>query len=227
MFIKQGTILNYPPMPELKFDRYFWYGQLKQDYWIDCVTRVDLYNGKHSHDGSIILQVDPLKTPPSPEQIQAYEYFVGNPDAIYRNLMQAVFEIYPQERESFREGYGWSEDLDEDEKEEFEDDYGIFVPELELPDDLKKIICLRILHIGSEARDGYSYTGLEFDCNWEEEHGLGVLMHKDKVIKIGFAEVSFGSSGEQEAVNLNELYGNPEYEEVVPTGKVVYRDPDL
>lgn len=34
------------------------------------------------------------------------------------------------------------------------------------------------------------YIGYEFGCEWEEEHGLGVLMHGTKVIEVGFAETA-------------------------------------
>lgn len=213
MVLKENDVLKCPPFPLLTFKGFSWTAELNLDYWRDCLTRVDLFHGKTSHDGSVSLSLTPLKKSPSPEQVQAYQYFLENSDSVFDSLLKAVFDSYPAERASYREGYGWSEDLDEDEKEEFEDDYGIFVPELFTPQDLKKVICLRIIHVGAEALNGFSYIGFEFDCNWDEEHGLGVLMHRDRVVSVGQADVSFGSADEPNAIDLNDLYGPPDFDE--------------
>lgn len=45
------------------------------------------------------------------------------------------------------------------------------------------------------SKDGFAYVGFELGCSWDEEHGLGVLTHKDHVVKIGEAETAFEESG--------------------------------
>ena len=47
------------------------------------------------------------------------------------------------------------------------------------------------VHVLRVARDGIAYVGFEFGCAWEEEHGLGVMMHRDRVVAAGGADVSF------------------------------------
>ena len=42
-------------------------------------------------------------------------------------------------------------------------------------------------------KDNFAYIGFEFGCEWDEEHGLGVMMHKDSVVVIGQADTSFDS----------------------------------
>jgi len=34
-------------------------------------------------------------------------------------------------------------------------------------------------------KDGIPYVGFEFGCTWDEEHGLGVLMHGTRTVEIG------------------------------------------
>ena len=41
------------------------------------------------------------------------------------------------------------------------------------------------------SQDNYAYVGLECGCSWDEEHGLGFLLYKDRIVKIGGAEESF------------------------------------
>lgn len=35
-----------------------------------------------------------------------------------------------------------------------------------------------------------AYVGYEFRCTWDEEHGMGVMTHKNRVVAIGGADVS-------------------------------------
>jgi hypothetical protein len=45
----------------------------------------------------------------------------------------------------------------------------------------------------ADEKDGYAYIGFELGCTWDEEHGDGVMMQKDRVIEIGLAATSFDS----------------------------------
>lgn len=63
--------------------------------------------------------------------------------------------------------------------------------------------------------------GFELDCNWDEEHGLGVLMHKNRVVKVGQADVSFGCALEDAVIDLNKVYGPPEYDEEAIAANVI------
>lgn len=41
------------------------------------------------------------------------------------------------------------------------------------------------------TKNGLPYVGFSFSCPWDSEHGLGVMMHKDRVIDIGDDEMAF------------------------------------
>jgi hypothetical protein len=36
-------------------------------------------------------------------------------------------------------------------------------------------------------KEGLPYIGYEFGCTWDDEHGLGVLMHGRRVVEVGDA----------------------------------------
>ncbi len=97
--------------------------------------------------------------------------------------------------------------MDEEEKEDFEEEYGYDVPVVNQPEELKELIKLHTVHVESGAKDGIAYLGFEFDCNWDEEHGLGVMMHGSRVLEVGQAEVSFRYVPEEGRVDLELLYG--------------------
>ncbi len=63
---------------------------------------------------------------------------------------------------------------------------------------------LNQIHILSYAKDGVAYIGFEFGCNWDEEHGFGILMHKERIVEIGSAHLSFESVDEEGCVDLDE-----------------------
>lgn len=66
-------------------------------------------------------------------------------------------------------------------------------PEIESIGELKNFISLTTLHFLNVYKDGFAYLGWEFDCKWEEEHGLGVMTHQDRVVYTGHAQGSFTS----------------------------------
>jgi hypothetical protein len=47
------------------------------------------------------------------------------------------------------------------------------------------------VHVLQLLKDGVPYVGFEFGCRWDEEHGLGVLLHGTRVVEIGDAQTSF------------------------------------
>lgn len=56
--------------------------------------------------------------------------------------------------------------------------------------DLKTRIGLHTVHIHPIAKDGLPYLGFEFGSGWDEEHGLGVLMHGLRCVSIGGSDTA-------------------------------------
>jgi hypothetical protein len=58
-------------------------------------------------------------------------------------------------------------------------------------EELLPFLGIRSINVHQISRDGRPYVGLEFACPWDEEHGLGILMHGARVVRIGGADTAF------------------------------------
>jgi len=47
----------------------------------------------------------------------------------------------------------------------------------------------------ANEKDGFTHVGFGFTCKWDEEHALGVLTHKGRVIDVGSVDRAFTDAG--------------------------------
>jgi hypothetical protein len=170
----------------VKWDGHFWAGETLLPAWAGFQERLGAYADRSAagpSDGTVQLSVrsptdkDNTTSPPSREQELAFCFLRDNGDLLRDRVTRAIFDEYPTMRESFADFFG--EDLQAQ------------MPELRDPVDLKRLIGLSTIHISDVAKDGMAYVGFEFGCNWEDEHGLGVMTHKDRTIEVGDSETAF------------------------------------
>jgi hypothetical protein len=64
---------------------------------------------------------------------------------------------------------------------------------------IKSLIGISSILIKIVAKDGFSYFDISGGCNWDEEHGLNMLFHKDRIISFG--GIDGGSTHEAEKDN--------------------------
>lgn len=57
--------------------------------------------------------------------------------------------------------------------------------------DFRKLMLPRRIYILDIEKNNLSYIGFSFLCSWDEEHGYGVMMHKNRVVKMGTEETAF------------------------------------
>ncbi len=173
--------LNLPPFPSMKWDEYFWVGNIRLPSWAGFQSRGGDYGGSSSSkpsDGTVSLSVETEEmAEPSPAQIAAMNYLLGHEAEIFAAISQAIVDEFPQIKADFGDWY-----TETTEKQ---------LPDVKVANDLKKLIGVSIVHIQSDEERGESYIGFEFGCDWEEEHGLGVKTHHGRVIEVGPADVSF------------------------------------
>lgn len=93
-------------------------------------------------------------------------------------LLNAVVEAYPDFRDQF------FEDHDMEENEEA-------LPTISSVDELTKVLALEQINVHQLSKDGVPYVGYQFSCKWDDEHGLGILMHDKRVVEIGWADTAF------------------------------------
>jgi hypothetical protein len=112
--------------------------------------------------------------PPAKEQVAAYAYLKEHQDQITEAIMTALLDDYTKMR-----------------KQWLKTNPKLDLPEIKTTKDMRQHVGLGTLHMHNIAKSGYAYIGLEMGCTWDEEHGAGVMLHKDRIVKVGQADVSF------------------------------------
>lgn len=110
--------------------------------------------------------------------INAYTYLSTHSEQICSSILNHLFSEYKNLQADY------SYDYDEAEIKEM-------MPDIETVEQFRNLIGLSRIHIMNVAKDGHAYVGYEFGCTWEEEHGLGFMTHKDRIIDFGGADTSF------------------------------------
>jgi hypothetical protein len=71
------------------------------------------------------------------------------------------------------------------------------MPVVPTVEELAALIDLRQVHIHPWSKDGIGYVGLQFGCTWDREHGLGVVIHRQRIANLGGADISFAWSPDE------------------------------
>ncbi len=169
--------LDYPPFPPLKWEDYFWVGEVVLPSWAGFRARRGGYGAVSSpkpSDGSARLSIssldDKVRTPPTAEQVTAFRHLIDHEGSIAAAVVRALVDYCP----------GNAYDGDDEEL--------LGVSE---PDDLRPLIGLSAVNVLGVFRDGAACIGFEFGCVWDEEHGAGVMTHLGRVIATGQGVCSF------------------------------------
>jgi hypothetical protein len=104
--------------------------------------------------------------PPSSEQVAAYVHLTENDQAIRDAMLQDILDDYPQWR----------------------NDYGIddeWMPEVTQPEEFRSLLLLWEVSISGDAKEGVAYVYFNLLPNWDIEHGMGAVVHKDRVVAVG------------------------------------------
>ena len=157
-------------------DTYDGFLQLKS--WKGFQSRQGFYGSRDNaevSDGSVKVyvqgkEIDYVKTT-TIQQVNAIKFLVDNSDSVRNALLVGLLNELPSLKEIY-------DDL---------------IPDINNIEDFKNFIGLANLHVMTSDKDDFAYIGFELGCNWDDEHGVGIMMHKDRVVAIGQAETSFNS----------------------------------
>lgn len=72
----------------------------------------------------------------------------------------------------------------------YSEEQGKVMPDLESPEGLRALIGLHSVNVHPILKDGIPYVGFELGCSWDEEHGLGILVHGVRTVRIGGADTA-------------------------------------
>ncbi|MED4532380.1 DUF2004 domain-containing protein [Metabacillus fastidiosus] len=108
------------------------------------------------------------------KQYIAYQSFIKNWEQIQQDILQPLLAYYKQKR--YELGYDVT----------FNENY----PSIETHDQLlERISLVGISVLYTKSLEG-RYIGLSFDCTWDEENGLGLLLINEEVARVGFQDVA-------------------------------------
>jgi hypothetical protein len=108
------------------------------------------------------------------EQVAAYEYLLEHQMAIQQSLLNTLLLDYAE----------WWDEYDTD-------TLAGAMPEVDNIEQFKPLIQLTHIHLMQQQHEGIAYTGYQFECTWEEEHALGFMAHKDRMVASGGSDISF------------------------------------
>jgi hypothetical protein len=105
------------------------------------------------------------------EQSAAWGYLTAHGDAVRDAVIAAVFDWLSVYADRFDE----------------------FSPRrpIRVPGDLRANLMLRTVFVSAFAKRGCAFVGLGLRCSWDEEHGLSVMTHRDRVIGVGDWELAW------------------------------------
>jgi hypothetical protein len=150
--------------------------------WIGIQSRHDLYGSCEQvlpFDGAVeivFVREGGGREPLTPAEIASVEWLIENEAAISENLFKSLAKDYPDQQEFYAyRGEARAE----------------LMPDIESSADLRLLTRLSAIYVHSVLRDGIPYIGFGFNCTWEQEHALGILMHGTQAVQIGWAETAF------------------------------------
>ena len=116
-------------------------------------------------------------------QKKNYNGFITRQDSLTPEILQQIFNFYKASYGDYKEGWTMAGNISEEELEKH-------LPKPTTPENLKSYITPAIVHIQNKQECSEGTIGIEFDCTWDIENGLGVLIKNWKVVKASVAEIS-------------------------------------
>ncbi len=121
------------------------------------------------------VDVDEIK----PYHVKACEYLDENDAEILHLIIDSIYEKY----RNWQIEYGYA-DLSPEERE-------YYMPDIESKEEIMPMITPKCIVILDAEKDGIAYYGVQFICTWDQEHNLGVMLHKNRIVEIGTEDMAF------------------------------------
>jgi hypothetical protein len=165
-------------IPGLSKGEFGFEGTMKIQAWAEFQSTT--VNSTETSEGTCRLSTggDMVVNEPKIEDfhLNAFNYLIENQKTIKDSILNYLLNQYP----NLQEQYGY----EDDEKSEY-------MPEVKSKEQFKQLIEMSNVHLMNVEKEGYAYVGYEFGCKWDDEHGIGFMTHKDRIIDFGGADTSF------------------------------------
>ena len=169
-------------MLDFQFDEFFWVAKARLPSWAGYQTRNGPYgaiSSESASDGSVRITFAPEgrnKSPLTDEEVASVQWLLDHEDDMASAVLDSLFAEYP----GLQQSYGYEEA-----------ERRRCMPDIASPAGFRQLIGLHTVHVHPLRKNGLAYIGFEFGCTWDDEHGLGVLMHGTRVVQVGGADTAF------------------------------------
>lgn len=168
--MKIDNLVEFIPYPDFKN---YYTGTLKLKEWQDFKCQYKEHYGieflKKYRDGEYPITVENGEFEEiAPAKIKAVKYLAENSAKVRDTLFNGLLKELPRLRVVY--------------------DYEI--PEINKIEDFKQMAGLSQIHIIDTEKEGVAYLGFELACDWDAEHGAGIMMHRDRVIIVDQRDVA-------------------------------------
>jgi hypothetical protein len=160
-------------------DDLWWTTQVELPSWKGFQSRKGAYAAREdasASDGFVPIVFAPEgrgNQPLTDPEISLVVWVIENEAALASAAISSLLQEYPSLQKLY--GYSGKEKAD-------------LMPDIKSADDLRGLIGLHAVNIHPVVKDGIPYVGFELGCNWDDEHGLGILVHGTRTVEIGGAD---------------------------------------
>lgn len=121
-----------------------------------------------------------VQSPPSPEQVRAYEWLLAHES----ELLHATLAYFHQHWLTILLTYSYDDDDNANRHS--------LPAKLRAPEELCGLLTLHRIYIKREHTDGVAHIGLALSCDWDTEHGMGVYTCRSEVLGFGTSDLAAG-----------------------------------
>lgn len=155
-------------IPNITQNDIFWEGKIQLDNW----------NKFYGEELNLILNIggDCIIDEVTKIHENGYNYLISKQQNMLEVMLDTVYEHYS----TWQEEYGYAAD----EKE-------LLMPDIFRSVELKTLLYPEKVFIMDIEVNEVPYIGVQFRCKWDEEHGVGLMFYKDRVVKVGGSDTAF------------------------------------
>lgn len=155
------------PFPELTWIGDSWEGFAPRPaHWQQLKVASERLRGGETNFDVIVRRDAP--DAPSVEQVDAYRAFIGGGEPDVMRVLDAVFAHYRVLRARW---LARQPTLD--------------LPVAERAEDLMQLTQLSTLYVHQTVSEGQVHLGIALRAGWDQEHGAGVLLLGDRIVRVG------------------------------------------
>lgn len=167
---------------EFEWNGFLWEAKISDRAWSGFQERKGPYGAISSNtlsQGEVTVVFAPEgrgDDPLNDEELSLVSWFLANQQEVSDTIVDLLFNSYGEIKSGYIEEFGG----------EISDAF----PDIKSKTDLKKLVGIVSVNIHQVSKDGIPYIGVEMGCDWEEEHGLGFLLHGQQVVDLGGADTA-------------------------------------